>query len=170
MPEVRIPTLAIRATKHNPTDLKYLYSARGEEFLYKDDFSLSRDDLPLLLTRMSTELTQGHYEIELAVPVNGRYNWYAFHEHVEEVNLPEFFLQATDDTVIKRRIGDSTNLSPEDKFNFTTSSQPLQANFIEDADSNHFKISLKKPVNGIHDWFAFKGQVRANNVRSSVTA
>lgn len=171
MPEVRTPKLALKAIKPNPTELKYMYSGReGESILVRDDFSLSKDNLPLLLTRMSTQLTKSHYEIELAVPVNGRYNWYAFHEHVEAVDLPEFFLQATDDTVIKRRIDDATNLSPEDRFNFNTSSQPLQANFIRDAGPKYFEISLIKPVNGVHNWFAYKGHVRASNVQSRTAA
>ena len=163
MPEIKTPRLAIGVTKTRPTYVKQYPSVSGNRF--GDSFSFSRNDLPLLLTRMSTELNQSHYEIELAVPIEGRYNWFVFHEHVAEVEMPKFFLQASDNTVIKRRIADSTILSPEEKFNFNTSTQPLQAHFIRDADPKHFEISLIKPVNGIHNWFAFKEQVRASNVQ-----
>ena len=174
MPEFKEPRLAVKAKdsiiKAKPT---YVKAYPSNESWDDNDFKFSSEDLPLLVTRMDRVKSHDgkptkHYEIELAVPIKGRYTWYVFDEHVEEVPLPEYFIQAVDATVIKRRL--SGNLSPEDKFNFNTASQPLQANWIKSAEGGHFEFSLKQPINGVHNWFAFGGHVRASKVDTKVNA
>ncbi|MEM9088166.1 MAG: hypothetical protein AAGC93_05420 [Cyanobacteria bacterium P01_F01_bin.53] len=182
---VRVPKFAVKAkdiiTKENPTFVK----KRPFEDPSSSDFKLSREDLPLLVTRIDRDLKDvidsrrgggetferehGHWEIELAVPIDGKFNWFLFHKHVEEVPLPEFFIQGREDlpTVIKHSL--DGNLSPEDRFNFNEYEQPLQAKWIEPAgDSKHIKFELLKPVNGKFTWYAFSEHVVPSKVRSTV--
>ena len=184
---VRTPKFAVKAkdiyTSANPTYVK-AYPSRSSSGA--PDFTFSSEDLPLLVTRIDKDLKtvwpgrgggesfeqeHGHWEVELAVPIDGQYNWYLFHEHVEEAPLPEFFIQGRKDlpTVIKHHL--NGNLSPEDKFNFNEYEQPLQAKWIEPAgDSKHIKFELLKPVNGKYNWYAFLDHVVPSKVRSTVNA
>ena len=183
---VRVPKFSVKAkdiiTNAKPTYVKR-YPSRSSS---SSDFRFSREDLPLLVTRIDRDLTQtgvgrgggeefewehGHWEIELAVPIDGQFNWFLFHEHVTEAPLPEFFIQGRKDlpTVIKHHL--NGNLSPEDKFNFNEHEQPLQANWIRPAgDSKHIEFELAKPVNGKYKWFAFLEHVAPSKVVDSVNA
>lgn len=175
---IRKPRYAIKAkdfiTKAKPT---YVKSFPSMESFGDDDFKLSSEDLPLLVVDIDRNVTDrlgedsGHYKLDLAVPIKGRYSWYVFHKHVEEVPLPEFFIQGAENkpTVIKQRL--DGNLSPEEKFNFNEFDQPLQARWIRPAgDSKHIEFSLIKPVNGKHNWFAFLEHVVPSKVSAGVTA
>ncbi len=169
MPQLIEPKFAVRAKSSQPTLVKE-YPGRNGGF--GESFKLGRDDDLLLVTRMDFKKETGHYEIELAVPKNGLFTWHVFSEHVERADLPEFFLQAIDATVIKRRIRDAADLSPEEKFNFDPSTQPLQANWIQPASENskYLEFSLKRPVKGVHNWFAFAEHVKPSKVRTMESA
>lgn len=177
---VRTPQFAIKAKdfikKGNSTFLKMGPSMEGSF----SDIKFSSEDLPLLVTRIDRDLMHGteehgwkhgHWEIEMAVPIDGRYNWYVWPEHVEEAPLPEFFIQGTTlpPTTIKHRL--DANLSPEDMFQFDKFDQPLQVKWIKPAgDSKHIEFELLRPVKGKYNWFAFAEHVVPSKILSTVNA
>ena len=183
---VRVPKLAIQAKKHiNQTSPTYVKMHPSSEAHENNSFKLTSDDLPLLVTRIDRDLQfagrgrggeeiefeHGHWEIELAVPIEGRHNWFVWPDHVEEVDLPEFFIQGTTDapTIIKHKLND--NLSPEDRFNFTRFDQPLQAKRIIPASNpKYIEFELVKPVKGKYNWFAFLEHVVPSKVGARVNA
>ena len=183
---IRVPKFAIQAKKHiNQKWITYVKIHPSSEAHEGNGFKYTSDDLPLLVTRIDRDLKQtghdrsgeewefkhGHWEIELAVPIDSRYNWYVWPDHIEEVDLPEFFIQGTTDapTIIKHHLND--NLSPGDRFNFTRFDQPLQANWIRPASNpKYIEFELVKPVEGKHNWFAFLEHVVPSKVGTLVNA
>lgn len=139
----------------------------GMESHNPKDFDFKPADMPLLVNRMELE-EYSHYEIELAVPIQGFYNWFVFKDHVTKVDPPEFYLTAVEDTVIKRYPISSGELKKEDKFDFKLHDRPLQANWIKPEGSKYYQISLIKAHNGIHNWYAFAEHVEASKVLAPV--
>jgi len=182
---IRVPEFAVKAediyTPANPTRIKRHPSRHSSDA----DLKFSGEDLPLLVTKIDRDLTHtgtdrngenfewihSHWEVELAVPMDGQYNWFLFHEHVEEGPLPEFFIQGGEDTptIIKHHL--NGNLAPDDKFNFNEYKQPLQAKRIWHAgDSHHIGFELIKPINGKYNWFAYLEHVVPSKIGTRVSA
>lgn len=63
------------------------------------------------------------------------------------------------DTVIKRKIADSTTLPSDEKHSLDTGKELVLTNW-EHPSSSHIKINLDEPIDGKYEWFAFIEHVK----------
>lgn len=124
-----------------------------------ESFNLKPEDLPLLVQRMELDPERDNfYKIELVVPQNGLFSWFAFAQHVEKQDAPNNWVISTASTVVKRRPVDSEQLKDNEKFNLLIGAQPLLANWVRQT-GNYIEVELTEPHNGFRNWFVFSEHV-----------
>lgn len=119
-----------------------------------------KDGTEFEISRFTSE--SGHYKVFLTTPFRGQQTWYVYALHAEiayGIN-EQFQMRVAQDTYLKQNAVQASELSDANKYKvLAPSAFDLAQYFPDPAATQHLKVKLEQPLNGILTWYVFAPHV-----------
>jgi lipoprotein NlpD len=104
----------------------------------------------------------GHFNIQLATPLQGRDRWYVYAPHVrieDKAAPPAFKLKVMDSTLLKARPLQSSELGAAEKAPLRGGLE-LDLVAYNENEMNHYQVTLAEAIQGREQWYVYVPHVR----------